>query len=244
VGVTPGGAEKMIDQLFGSKTRVKLLSLFFNNPGRPFYVREITRKIDEQINSVRRELANLLTVGLISSEGSNNRLYYEVNPKYEYYEPLRSIFTSMPMKSPDPVMKETQEEDQIIKRLRSTGSVTFAFLSGSFTRDTHTNIDIFVVGDINKARLAKVVADMEREMGRELNYSALTPDEYNYRLSLNDRFLTTVLEAKKIVVIDGQQDKPLAHSDVTFGEFLGLEPRDTAGLNGQPVAISIKTQPR
>lgn len=44
----------MIDALFGSKTRVKLLHLFLNNPGQPFYVREITRKIDEQINSVRR----------------------------------------------------------------------------------------------------------------------------------------------------------------------------------------------
>ena len=234
----------MIEQLFGSKTRVKLLSLFFNNPGRPFYVREITRKIDEQINSVRRELANLLSVGLISSEGSNNRLYYEVNPKYEYYEQLRGIFTNVPIKSADPVIKETQEEDQIIKRLRSTGAVTFAFLTGSFTRDTHTNIDIFVVGDINKARLAKVVGDMEKEMGRELNYSALTPEEYEYRLSLNDRFITTVLEAKKIVVIDGQQEKPLAHNDVTFGEFLGLVPSDPEHLNGQPVAVSIKSQPR
>jgi predicted transcriptional regulator len=211
----------MVEQLFGSKTRVKLLSLFFNNPGRPFYVREITRKIDEQINSVRRELANLLSIGLVSSDGSNNRLYYEVDPKYEYYEQLRSIFTSMPVKSNDPVVKETREEDKIIKRLRSTGSITFAFLTGSFSRDPRTNVDIFVVGDVNKARLAKVVGEMEKEMGRELNYSALSPDEYQYRLGLNDRFITTVLEAKKIVIIDGQE-KPLAHSDVTFGEFIGV----------------------
>ncbi len=212
----------MVEQLFGSKTRVKLLSLFFNNPGRPFYVREITRKIDEQINSVRRELANLLSVGLVSSDGSNNRLYYEVNPKYEYYEQLRSIFTSMPAKSNDPVVKETREEDKIIKQLRSTGSITFAFLTGSFARDSRTNVDIFVVGDVNKARLAKVVAEMEKEMGRELNYSALTPEEYEYRLSLNDRFITTVLEARKIVIIDGQE-KPLAHSDVTFGELVEVK---------------------
>ena len=212
----------MVEQLFGSKTRVKLLSLFFNNPGRPFYVREITRKIDEQINSVRRELANLLSVGLVSSDGSNNRLYYEVNPKYEYYEQLRSIFTSMPAKSNDPVVKETREEDKIIKQLRSTGSITFAFLTGSFARDSRTNVDIFVVGDVNKARLAKVVAEMEKEMGRELNYSALTPEENEYRLSLNDRFITTVLEARKIVIIDGQE-KPLAHSDVTFGELVEVK---------------------
>ncbi len=217
----------MVEQLFGSKTRVKLLSLFFNNPGRPFYVREITRKIDEQINSVRRELANLLSIGLVSSDGSNNRLYYEVNPKYEHYESLRSIFTAIPMKSADPVVKETREEDKIVKRLRSTGAVTFAFLTGSFTLDSRTNIDIFVVGDINKPRLAKVVADMEREMGRELNYSVVTPEEYQYRLSLNDRFITGVLEAKKIVVIDGQE-KPLVHSDVTFGEYIPTGPATTA----------------
>lgn len=211
----------MVEQLFGSKTRVKLLSLFFNNPGRPFYVREITRKIDEQINSVRRELANLLSIGLVSSDGSNNRLYYEVNPKYEYYEQLRSIFTTLPIKSKDPVVKETREEDKIVKKLKSTGAITFAFLTGSFARDPRTNVDIFVVGDVNKSSLAKVVADLEKDMGRELNYSALTPDEYQYRISLNDRFITNVLEARKIVIIDGQE-KPLAHNDVTFGEYLGV----------------------
>ena len=59
--------EYMIDALFGSKTRVKLLHLFLNNPGKSFYVREITRIIDEQINSVRRELSNMLEIGIIIS---------------------------------------------------------------------------------------------------------------------------------------------------------------------------------
>src|SRR5476651_924000 len=82
----------MVEQLFGSKTRVKLLQLFYSNPNRSFYVREITRKIDEQINSVRRELSNLLSIGIITSDNNNNKLYYEVNQKYEYYQPLREIF--------------------------------------------------------------------------------------------------------------------------------------------------------
>ena len=167
-------------------------------------------------------------LALVTCDGANNRLYYEVNPKYEYYEQLRGIFTSVPMKSKDPVVKETREEDKIIKKLRSTGSISFAFLTGSFARDSRTNVDIFVVGDINKSRLAKVVADMEKDMGRELNYSALTPDEYQYRISLNDRFITNVLEAKKIVIIDGHE-KPLAHNDVTFGEYLGVRTKKPLG---------------
>src|SRR5690242_21644696 len=82
----------MIEQLLGSKTRVKLLQLFLSNPNRSFYVREITRRIDEQINSVRRELSNLLNIGIIISDTTNNRQYYEVNQAYEFYEPLRAIF--------------------------------------------------------------------------------------------------------------------------------------------------------
>src|ERR1700684_653146 len=82
----------MVEQLFGSKTRVKLLQLFYSNPNRSFYVRELTRKIDEQINSVRRELSNLLSIGIIVSDNTNNRLYYEVNQKFEYFTPLQQIF--------------------------------------------------------------------------------------------------------------------------------------------------------
>jgi len=213
----------MIEQLFGSKTRVQLLSLFYNNPGRPFYVREITRKINQQINSVRRELANLLSMGIVSSDGSNNRLYYEVNPKYEYYEQLRSIFTSIPVETHS-VMEETREEDQIVKALRSAGAIDYAFLSGSFVLGSGTNVDIFIVGDVNKARLAKAVADLETSLGRELNYSSLTQSEYQYRLGLSDRFVTGLLESKKIVIIDGQE-KPLVHADVTFGESIPVSIR-------------------
>src|ERR1700751_5100280 len=82
----------MIEQLFGSKTRVKLLQLFYSNPNRSFYVREITRKIDEQINSVRRELSNLLSIAIITSDNTNNKLYQEANQTDEYFEPLQQSY--------------------------------------------------------------------------------------------------------------------------------------------------------
>ena len=81
----------MIDALFGSKTRVKLLHLFMNNLGSSFYVREITRIVDEQINSVRRELANLLEVGVINSTTADNKLFYEVDQTYDNFLAFREI---------------------------------------------------------------------------------------------------------------------------------------------------------
>lgn len=187
----------MIDQLFGSKTRVKLLYLFLNNPSRPFYVREITRKIGEQINSVRRELANLLSIGIITSDSQNNRLYYEVNQKYTYYKPLRDIFSAMAEDVPI-----SKESDPNQRRFRELGSVKLAYLLGRFVQDATMNLDLLIVGDLNRAKLRKLISGLEAEEGRELNYATMTEQEFHYRRDINDRFLADILDAKKSVVID------------------------------------------
>jgi|FrelakmetLWP11LW_1041352.scaffolds.fasta_scaffold12459_2 Fe2+ or Zn2+ uptake regulation protein len=203
----------MFEQLFGSKTRVKLLSLFYNNPDRPFYVREITRKIDEQINSVRRELQNLLNIGIVRSVSQSNRLYYEVNPKYKFHKELQSIFQRIPAKSKE--IKQTKEEDQILKQLQKAGNVRTAFLTGAFVRGSHQQIDIFIVGDMNKSQLARVVGDLEKEMNRELNYAALTVEDFDYRRNLNDRFLTDILDEKRIILCDKLGVFPSTKADKT-----------------------------
>jgi len=207
----------MFEQLFGSKTRVKLLSLFYTNPNRSFYVREITRKIDEQINSVRRELANLLSIGIITSDANNNRLYYEVNQSYEHYKPLVAIFGGASFAS-EPAKEEAKAdkkaaakpkadvpaEHPLAKGLRSTGHVELALLTGQFTRDESAGIDVLIVGDVNQAKVAKFVTELEASENKELRYTVVTLDNYNYRLQVNDRFINNLLAAKKQVIINNQ----------------------------------------
>jgi len=191
----------MIEQLFGSKTRVKLLQLFMRNPNRAFYVREITRKIDEQINSVRRELANLLTIGIISSQESDNKLYYEVNQKYDHYQALRSIFTNKKALSKS---SAKLPDTGVSGKLRELGSVELAVLSGRFTRDPRAGVDMVIVGDVNRTKLSKLVRELEEEEGHEIDYAVLTPDDYDYRMGVKDRFLSNVMSAKKTVVVDAK----------------------------------------
>jgi hypothetical protein len=199
----------VIEQLFGSKTRVKLLQLFYSNPNRSFYVREITRKIDEQINSVRRELANLLSIGIISSDTNNNRLYYEVNQKYEFYEPLQAIFGGgvMTAKTTKKGDKEVAvvapaKESSDLKAIKALGNVEVALFTGQFTRDETSGIDFLIVGDINQTKLGKFVEELEAKEGKEIRYVHMTADEYAYRNEVNDRFLITVRSAKKQVLLD------------------------------------------
>jgi|SRR3989344_3224052 len=188
----------MIEQLFGSKTRVKLLQLFFSNPNRSFYVREITRKIDEQINSVRRELANMLSIGIISSETNNNRLYYEVNQDYEHYTPLAAIFGSGSM----PTTETAPSAEGETQTLKALGNIDLALLTGQLTRDERSGIDILLVGDLNQTQVAKYVSELEAKEGKELSYAVMPSDEFKYRQEVNDRFLTLVLQSKMQVLID------------------------------------------
>jgi len=189
----------MIEQLFGSKTRVKLLRLFYSNPNRSFYVREITRKIDEQINSVRRELGNLLSIGLISSDTNNNRLYYEVNQAYEFYKPLSNIFGGV-VATDESVVKD--ESDTKPNPLKTLGNIDIAIYTGKFTRDDRSGVDVVMVGDINKSKLEKYMADLEAEEGHELRYTVMPVKEFTYRLQVNDKFISSILMSKKQILID------------------------------------------
>jgi predicted MarR family transcription regulator len=196
----------MIEQLFGSKTRVKLLKLFYGNVNRSFYVREITRKIDEQINSVRRELANLQSVGIITSDTSNNKVYYEVNQRYEFFEPLEQIFGAPVPKKPKrtkAVAPEVAAEQPVASDdMKALGHVELACLLGQFTRDNTSGVDVLVVGNINANALQKYVAELEQQENKELRYAVLSTDEFKYRLQIKDRFISNVMSAKKQVLVD------------------------------------------
>lgn len=208
----------MIEQLFGSKTRFKLLQLFYQNPNRSFYVREITRKIDEQINSVRRELANLLSIGIIGSDTNNNRLYYEVNQSFEHYGALASMFGGKKYKASAKkagvakvatdeeaiveAVTEQELKDPFVQELTKVGNVRLVVFTGQFTRDESTGVDILIVGDVNHAAVDHLVAEFEAAEKKELRYSIFSTDEFKYRKQVNDRFVANLLLAKKIIHID------------------------------------------
>lgn len=197
----------MVEQLFGSKTRVKLLQLFYSNPNRSFYVREITRKIDEQINSVRRELSNLLSIGIIVSDNTNNRLYYEVNQKYEYYAPLQEIFgggvkKSISRKTATTTATAGDESATTAGDLKAVGHIDLAVYTGQFTRDESAGVDFFVVGEVNPNALQKYVDELEAKEGKSIRYTVMSLSDFQYRQQINDRFAVAIMNAKKQVLVD------------------------------------------
>jgi hypothetical protein len=195
----------MIEQLFGSKTRVKLLQLFYSNPNRSYFVREITRKIDEQINSVRRELSNLLSIGIITSDNTNNKLYYEVNQKFEYYEPLQQIFgggLKKPVAKSDSSTGAADSDTSIEADLRAIGQIDLAVFTGQFTRDDTAGVDFLIVGEVNPNALQKYVDKMEARENKAIRYAVMNLADFQYRQQIRDRFATAIKKSKKQVLVD------------------------------------------
>lgn len=191
----------MIDALFGSKTRVKLLHLFLNNPGKSFYVREITRLIDEQINSVRRELSNMLNVGIITSETDDNKLYYEVNQRYEYYVPLRAIFADEQVQA-KPAVAQSATRQAWTSLFEQLPGARLVVMAGVLVRGSASSIDVLVVGDVPAAKAKTAIKAAEKAEGRELNYTTMPYEEFYYRLSVRDKFVTEIINGKHRIVLD------------------------------------------
>ena len=187
-----------LEKLFGSKTRTKLLGLFFGNPERSYYVREMTRVIDEQINSVRRELLNLESIGIIKNETYDNKIYYSANNKHPYSRPLVMLFSSRTeVVAEAAVVKPNVWEDYVrpVKNYLACLIVTNR-LPGQ------EGVDLLIVGDDKTKKLTHWAEVVEKKEGKPLNYVIMSRDDFQYRLNVKDRFVSEVLEMSILEKID------------------------------------------
>ncbi|MEK7211641.1 MAG: hypothetical protein AAB731_03335 [Patescibacteria group bacterium] len=189
-----------LEQLFGSKSRAKLLRLFLANDGEDgrFYVRELARKLGLQLNSVRRELFNLESIGMLISEGisGEKRKFYRLNKDFVLYKELKMLFSK----------SEFFTENKFIKEIKESGKINLLILTGGFVGVKDFPTDLLIVGKINRKILAKKISDFEKELGRGINYTFFSPQEYKYRKDLTDKFLYGILEGKKIMLINNSGD--------------------------------------
>lgn len=185
------------EKLFGSKTRAKLLNLFFENSTKSFYVREMTRVIDEQINSVRRELINLEGIGVIKSETFDNKIYYSANTKHPFCRPLIDIFSKKIGSTNDKEPKESIWESYCrpVKNYLK-GLIVTNRLPGQ------EGIDLLIIGNDKTKKLTRWAELIEKKQGKPINYVIMSPDDFSYRKSVRDRFLLDVLEMEITEIID------------------------------------------
>ncbi len=188
----------MLEDIIISRVRVKLLELFLTNPGKIFHVREMVRRTDEEINAVRRELAHLEKAGMVTKEPRANRLYYSFRHDYPLYFELLEL-----------VAKTSGLGQDILKNKIKLGKVKFAMLSGGFVRglpSTSERVDLLIVGSVVLPELAQIVKNEEVKKDKEINYTVMSEDEFEFRKRRRDPFILGVLEGSRVMIVGDEEE--------------------------------------
>lgn len=173
---------KMLKRLFTSNTRIKLLTIFLMNPEEEFFIRELTRKLDEQINSIRRELDNLKRLTFLKTKSKNRKKYYCVNKNFIFLEELKSIF-----------VKALSSNESIAKELEKIGDIKVLALSGVFIEQPTDTVDMLIVGDVDKDKLTRYLAN-EIRTKRAVKFTIMNERDYLYRVNCKDKFVTDLIK--------------------------------------------------
>lgn len=198
----------MLEHLFGSRTRVKLLTLFVHHPEEGFYVRELTRRINTQINAVRREIQNLVDLGmLVETEGTPaepgikrpglKRKYYVANAQYPLLQEVRSLLTKA----------HVLTEWKLHAQLQKIGELKYLAFLGIFSGQRNSPVDVFIVGDMETEPVRNLMQHLEKGLGFEINYTLMSSQDYKYRTDMADRFLESIIQSPKTVVVNKLEDR-------------------------------------
>ena len=178
-------SKEILEQLFDSLIKVRLLKLFLRNPDSTFELSEIARRIKSDSSVCKRQINKLESISFINSRIKKKKKNYSVNQDFDFYNELRTLV----LKS-SPASKK-----KILKRLKDLGKINLAILSGIFVNADNARVDLLVVGDsIKQKKLSNFLKDLEAEIGKEVDYVVLSTKDFKYRYDMFDRFIRDVLE--------------------------------------------------
>ena len=191
------GEQKVLTKLFSS-TRAELLGLFFNNPDDKFYLREIARHIGKDAAGIKRELDNLVKIGLLAKEKRGVQKYYFANKSSPIFSEMKGL-----------IFKTTGIQGAMKASLSRLKGVKTAFIYGSYAKGSEkedSNINLMVIGQANITELNDMVMNLEEKLQREIDYLVFDEQEYRKRKESKDPFIRELLKGKKIFLV-GKEDE-------------------------------------
>jgi predicted nucleotidyltransferase len=176
-----------------SKARQRLLVYYFTNPTARHHLRDLAERLSIDPSNLSKELGRLAREGLFRSEVSGRQKYFRLNREYHLFNEVRSI-----------VAKTIGAGPLLAQSLKKIEGIEEAYLYGSFARnqqDAASDIDVLVIGRPKSDALAEAVQRLERQLGREINYTVLSRKELESRRARQDAFLENVWQNKRVSLV-------------------------------------------
>jgi predicted nucleotidyltransferase len=184
---------EILEKLFGSRTRTKLITWFFTHIEEKFFIRQLAPILREDHANISRELIRLEKLGILASIRQGSQKYFQVNKDCSFLGELRGL-----------VLKTTGIAGQLKAELETIKGTRFALIYGSFARGQETadsDVDLLLVGNVNQDILDTALQELEKKLGRTINYVLYDWKEFKEKVSSRDGFLTDVLAGDKIILM-------------------------------------------
>lgn len=183
----------VLEALFGSRVRTRLLRFFLLNPEAEHSAEESAKRNMVNVQQARKELQLLKKIKFVSEKVRRGKKVYVLNPEFHFYPELKNLVAK----------SNAYPQCQSLAKLKSVGDVKLVLLSGTFLNYPKSKADmVLVVNNTNRARLKAVMHSLEAEIGKEVNFLLMNSDEFKYRVDMLDRFLLDFLEGPHEEVIN------------------------------------------
>lgn len=192
----------MLEKIFTSKVRLKLLQIFLSHKENKYYQRQLEKILGISIRPLQVEIKNLLEIGFLKKEKDGNRIYYFINDRFPLLEELDKL-----------ILKGTFLIDKL-SLLLSDKDISLAFIFGSAAQGNlmkNSDIDLFIIGNTDTYRLHKALKNIENDFSRIVNYIIYGKKEILKKIKEKSGFITEVINSKKIY---------LKGSDEEFRKFI------------------------
>ncbi len=185
-------------KLTKSKTRKKILQLFFSDLTKKYYLRELERILNISVGNIRRELLSLEKYGIFKHKKMGKQVYYSVNQQSPIFKEFKKI-----------IAKTIGAEALIKNALKNIKDIKVAFIFGSFAKgeeDALSDIDLMIIGQPDEDMLIAKISKLENQLSREINYHIFAPINWQKRIKKKNSFLKNILFQAKIFLIGDNND--------------------------------------
>ncbi len=191
----------ILETLFGSAAKVKIIKLYLLNPESTYDVAQAAERSKVSTGVARKEINNLEKIGFIKSKSYTKEVSvfrnrtativkkrvsgWTLDPKFPYIEAMELFLSNVnPFKHTD-----------IVDKISKAGKIQLLVIAGVFIKDPESRLDLLVVGDnIRNGFLENIIHTIESEIGKEIRYAVFETSEFKYRYTMFDKLVRDVLD--------------------------------------------------
>ena len=184
---------EILETLFGSRARTRVLRFFLLNPEKECRVTEIAKKNMLTSEVVRKEINELKKIKFIAEHSKKGIKYYTIDQTFHFYFELKNLFAK----------STASPQSKSLAKLKSIGDVKLALVSGIFLNYPKSKVDmVLVANNVSRGKLRNLMNSLEAEVGKEVSFVLMNSDEFKYRIDMLDRFLLDFIEGTHMELID------------------------------------------